>query len=102
MVHPAAPMPAAGRLREWLTTVDHKRIGISYCVTAFVFFVIGGLEALAIRLQLAQPDGQVLDAASYNQFFTMHGLTMIFLVVRSEERRVGNGGWWMGAQSLQR
>ncbi|MFN2488603.1 MAG: cytochrome c oxidase subunit I [Actinomycetota bacterium] len=66
---------------SWVTTVDHKKIGILYCTTAFVFFLIGGLEALAIRSQLAQPNGQVLDAEAYNQFFTMHGLTMIFLVV---------------------
>ena len=65
----------------WMTTVDHKKIGILYGVTAFVFFLIGGLEAIFIRLQLAQPNGQVLDAELYSQFFTMHGLTMIFLVV---------------------
>ena len=66
---------------SWVTTVDHKKIGILYCVTAFLFFLVGGLEALVIRLQLAQPNGSVLDADAYNQFFTMHGLTMIFLVV---------------------
>jgi cytochrome c oxidase subunit 1 len=66
---------------SWVTTVDHKKIGILYCATAFVFFVLGGLEALAIRAQLARPNGTVLDAHTYNQFFTMHGVTMIFLVV---------------------
>jgi cytochrome c oxidase subunit 1 len=66
---------------SWVTTVDHKKIGILYSITAFVFFVIGGIEALAIRAQLAQPNGQILDADLYNQLFTMHGLTMIFLVV---------------------
>jgi cytochrome c oxidase subunit I len=66
---------------SWVTSVDHKKIGILYGVTAFVFFLIGGIEALAIRAQLAQPDGQILDADLYNQLFTMHGLTMIFLVV---------------------
>jgi cytochrome c oxidase subunit 1 len=65
----------------WMTTVDHKKIGILYGVTAFVFFLIGGLEAIFIRLQLAGPNGKILDAELYNQFFTMHGLTMIFLVV---------------------
>ncbi|HEV2755820.1 MAG TPA: cytochrome c oxidase subunit I [Actinomycetota bacterium] len=65
----------------WMTTVDHKKIGILYGATAFLFFIIGGLEAIAIRLQLAQPNGDVLSAEAYNQFFTMHGLTMIFLVV---------------------
>jgi cytochrome c oxidase subunit 1 len=68
-------------LVSWFTTVDHKRIGILYGITAFAFFVIGGVEALLIRLQLATPDGQVLDAETYNQVFTMHGITMIFLVV---------------------
>jgi cytochrome c oxidase subunit I len=66
---------------SWVTTVDHKKIGIMYAVTAFAFFLIGGLEALAIRAQLAQPNGEVLDANLYNQLFTMHGVTMIFLVV---------------------
>ncbi|MFP5351382.1 MAG: cytochrome c oxidase subunit I [Actinomycetota bacterium] len=66
---------------SWVTTVDHKKIGIMYGVTAFVFFLLGGLEALAIRAQLAVPNGEVLDADLYNQFFTMHGITMIFLVV---------------------
>ena len=66
---------------SWITTVDHKRIGIMYGVTAFVFFIIGGLEALALRAQLAAPDGSVLSADVYNQLFTMHGVTMIFLVV---------------------
>ncbi|MGZ4109450.1 MAG: cbb3-type cytochrome c oxidase subunit I, partial [Actinomycetota bacterium] len=66
---------------SWITTVDHKRIGILYGITAFLFFLIGGTEALFIRLQLAQPNGHVLNADLYNQFFTMHGITMIFLVV---------------------
>jgi cytochrome c oxidase subunit 1 len=68
-------------LVSWLTTVDHKRIGILYGVTAFAFFIIGGVEALLIRLQLTGPNGRILDAATYNQIFTMHGLTMIFFVV---------------------
>src|SRR5687768_17172641 len=66
---------------SWLTTVDHKRIGILYGATAIAFFVIGGIEALLIRVQLARPEGKVLSADAYNQLFTMHGLTMIFLVV---------------------
>ncbi|HVF75864.1 MAG TPA: cytochrome c oxidase subunit I [Acidimicrobiales bacterium] len=65
----------------WITTIDHKRIGIMYGVTSFVFFLLGGIEALLIRLQLAQPDGTILSADAYNQVFTMHGTTMIFLVV---------------------
>ncbi len=66
---------------SWLTTVDHKRIGILYGVTAFIFFLLGGIEALLIRLQLARPHLDVLTADRYNQMFTMHGTTMIFLVV---------------------
>ena len=66
---------------SWFTTVDHKKIGIMYGVAAFVFFIVGGLEALLIRAQLAQPDGTLLDAEQYNQVFTMHGITMVFLFV---------------------
>src|SRR5437773_8562247 len=65
----------------WVTTVDHKRIGVLYFVTSFFFFLVGGVEALLIRSQLARPNGHVLTAEQYNQVFTMHGLTMIFLVV---------------------
>jgi cytochrome c oxidase subunit 1 len=65
----------------WLTTTDHKRIGMLYGVSSLVFFVIGGCEALLIRLQLAQPDGTVLSADAYNQMFTMHATTMVFLVI---------------------
>src|SRR5438874_1789089 len=66
---------------SWITTVDHKRIGILYGATALMFFLVGGLEALIIRLQLARPNGHVVTADQYNQIFTMHGVTMIFLVV---------------------
>ena len=66
---------------SWITTVDHKRIGIMYGVTAFAFFLAGGIEALVIRLQLATPNGGVVNADQFNQLFTMHGTTMIFLVV---------------------
>ncbi len=65
--------------RDWVTTVDHKKIGILYGAAALFFFVVGGIEALLIRLQLATPDGTVLGADMYNQVFTMHGVTMIFL-----------------------
>ncbi|MGH9183259.1 MAG: cytochrome c oxidase subunit I [Acidimicrobiales bacterium] len=73
--------PAGTGWRSWLTTVDHKKIGIMYGVTAMAFFAIGGLEALLIRVQLAQPNAQVLSAEEYNQLFTMHGTTMVFLVI---------------------
>ena len=67
--------------RSWLTTVDHKKLGIMYGVTALLMFVVGGLEALALRVQLAGPNGEFVTADQYNQLFTMHGLTMIFFVV---------------------
>jgi cytochrome c oxidase subunit 1 len=66
---------------SWFTTVDHKKIGILYGITAFAFFLIGGAEALLIRVQLAQPDQDILSASVYNEMFTMHGVTMVFLVV---------------------
>jgi len=66
---------------SWLTTTDHKRIGLLYGVSALVFFLIGGSEALLIRLQLAAPDGTILSADAYNQMFTMHATTMVFLVI---------------------
>jgi cytochrome c oxidase subunit 1 len=65
----------------WITTVDHKRVGLLYGVTAFIFFVVAGVEALLIRLQLIGPNQETLSAAAYNQLFTMHGLTMVFLVI---------------------
>src|SRR5262245_18375013 len=67
--------------KSWLTTVDHKRIGIMYGAAAMFFFAIGGFEALLIRLHLAPPEGKLYSADLYNQLFTMHGVTMIFLVV---------------------
>src|SRR5436305_11159489 len=66
---------------EWLMTTDHKKIGIMYIVTGFFFFMVGGMEALLIRTQLAFPDGKVLSPQEYNAVFTMHGVTMIFLFV---------------------
>ena len=73
--------PATTGLWSWITTVDHKRIGILYGVSAFLFFLVGGLEALLIRLQLAVADNTVLGAETYNALFTMHGTTMVFLAV---------------------
>ena len=68
-------------LLGWLTTTDHKRIGIMYFFTALAFFGAGGVEALLIRTQLFGPNGHVLSPAAYDQVFTMHGITMIFLFV---------------------
>lgn len=68
-------------LTSWLTTVDHKRIGIMYGYTAFIFFIVGGVEALLLRIHLASAESTFLSAADYNGLFTTHAVTMIFLVV---------------------
>ena len=75
------PVESEKGVWSWITTVDHKRLGIMYGAASLIFFVIGGIEALLIRLQLAAPNGTVLTADTYNQMFTMHGTTMVFLVV---------------------
>lgn len=66
---------------SWVTTVDHKRIGILYGITAFLFFLVGGFEAFMIRLQLANPEQSVVSAQTFNALFTMHATTMIFLAI---------------------
>ena len=63
----------------WLGSVDHKEIGIRYIITAFVFLVLGGIEALVFRLQLSWSNLKLLTPEQYDQLFTMHGMTMIFL-----------------------
>ncbi len=80
----AAFMPgvkAQSRAWAWLTTVDHKRIGILYGATAFAFFLLAGLESLLMRAQLARPDNTLMGPQTYSELFTMHGTTMIFLAV---------------------
>ncbi len=67
-------------LLQWISTVDHKMIGIMYLLVALLFMLIGGVEALLMRIQLAEPMNHFLGPETYNQFFTMHGTTMIFLV----------------------
>jgi cytochrome c oxidase subunit 1/cytochrome c oxidase subunit I+III len=76
-----SPAQRAHHQLAWLSTVDHKRIGILYMLTALVFFVAGGIEALLIRIQLAVPNNHFVSPDTYNMLFTMHGTTMIFLVV---------------------
>lgn len=66
---------------SWISTVDHKRIGTLYAVTSFLWFLVGGIEALLMRIQLSQADNTFLDPELFNQLFTMHGTTMVFLVV---------------------
>ncbi len=79
---PALPhvYPKTG-IWSWITTVDHKRIGIMYGATAFLFFLMGGIEALIMRMQLTGPNGKLVDPDTFNALFTMHGTTMIFLGV---------------------
>jgi cytochrome c oxidase subunit I len=86
----AAPVPVLSTDRvereqrgwtSWLTTTDHKRIGIMYMVATFMFFCLGGVEALMMRLQLGAPNNTLVPPQVYNQLFTMHGSTMIFLFV---------------------
>src|SRR4051794_18684628 len=78
---PAASTYRSG-LYEWVTTTDHKKIGIMYIVNSFIFFFIGGILALGVRTELAQPGLQVLtNEELYNQLFTMHGTVMIFLFI---------------------
>lgn len=74
------PMAKTG-LVGWLTTVDHKKIGLMYAAFACMFFLVGGLEALLIRTQLIVPNNRFISAQFYNELFTMHGTTMIFLAV---------------------
>jgi cytochrome c oxidase subunit I len=78
---PVSEVFARGRVSSWLTTVDHKRIGLLYIVTSLVFFAAGGVLALLMRAQLATPNETFITRDSYNELFTIHGTTMIFLVV---------------------
>src|SRR6266508_574334 len=75
---------------SWLTTVDHKKIGIMYLVVAFFFFIIGGIEALLMRIQLGAPNNTFLSPEAYNQIFTMHATTMIFLGIMPLNVGFGN------------
>ncbi|HEU0079919.1 MAG TPA: cbb3-type cytochrome c oxidase subunit I, partial [Longimicrobiaceae bacterium] len=68
-------------LWSWVTTVDHKRIGIMYGVVSFIWFLVGGLEALLVRAQLAVPNNDLISAEFYNQLFTTHAVTMVFLAL---------------------
>ncbi len=67
-------------LLEWFSSVDHKQIGILYICTALVFLLTGGLEAVAMRIQLVVPNNTFIGPQLFNQLFTMHGTTMVFLV----------------------
>ena len=79
-LHPAAPTYRSS-IYDWVTTTDHKKIGILYVMNSFLFFFIGGLLALGVRLELAQPGLQFVADQTYNELFTMHATFMIFLFV---------------------
>ena len=79
LAHEVQPEPRGWR--SWVMTTDHKRIGIMYFVATFIFFILGGVEALIMRLQLAQPDSTLIAPETYNGLVSMHGTTMIFLFV---------------------
>ena len=72
--------PWVDELHQWLTTVDHKRLGILYIVSALMFLLIGGVEALIIRIQLMRSHNNFVSPEVFNRMFTMHGTTMIFFV----------------------
>jgi len=75
-----ASRPFVAKLHDWVTTVDHKRLGILYIVYALVFLLIGGIEAMIMRIQLIRPHNNFVSPSVFNQMFTMHGTTMIFFV----------------------
>jgi cytochrome c oxidase subunit I len=83
----AEPSPAYpvswknGRVMSWIATVDHKRIGILYIATTLVFFIAGGVLAVLMRTQLAQANEDFITRERYNELFTLHGITMVFLVI---------------------
>ena len=72
--------PLTLRLHEWVTTVDHKRLGLLYVLFALVFLIAGGIEATVMRLQLIRPHNHLVSPQAFNRMFTMHGTTMIFFV----------------------
>src|SRR5271155_3573740 len=76
----AAERPFVDGLHAWVTTVDHKRLGILYIVYALIFLVIGGIEAAVMRIQLIRPHNDFVSPQVFNRMFTMHGTTMIFFV----------------------
>jgi cytochrome c oxidase subunit 1 len=78
--HAVETQSLAERLHGWATTVDHKRIGVMYIGFALIFLVIGGIEAIIMRIQLALPNNDFVSPQVFNRMFTMHGTTMIFFV----------------------
>ena len=79
-LHPAAPAYRSA-LYEWVTTTDHKRIGIMYLVNSILFFLVGGIFAMGVRSELAQPGLQFVSEQTYTQLFTIHASLMLFLFI---------------------
>src|SRR5262249_37010555 len=75
-----AESPLLDRIHEWIVTVDHKRLGLMYVLYGILFMVVAGLEATAMRIQLALPNNLFVSPQVFNQLFTMHGTTMVFFV----------------------
>jgi cytochrome c oxidase subunit 1 len=82
--------PQTRGLLAWFTTTDHKRIGVAYMVTAFAFFLVGGVMALMIRVELAEPGQQFVANDTFNELFTMHGTIMLFLFLSAFANGLGN------------
>ena len=103
LTHEVARPRTSKRWVDWIVTTDHKKIGIMYLVLTFVFFMLGGVEALLMRVQLAVPNNTLLSGERYNELLTLHGTTMIFLFVvpgdgrvrqllrAADDRRTGHG-----------
>jgi heme/copper-type cytochrome/quinol oxidase subunit 1 len=79
-VDDAQALPLVGKLHEWVVTVDHKRLGLLYIAGGLFFFLIAGLQAITMRLQLAVPNAGIVPPQVFNRLMTMHGTAMIFLV----------------------
>ncbi len=77
-------------LKRWLTTTDHKEIGLMYLWAGFIFFILGGISALVIRMELFLPGATVVDGAAFNEFFSLHGTTMVFLWIMPALAGFGN------------
>src|SRR3984957_5104334 len=75
------PRALVDLIHEWVTTVDHKRLGLLYIAYALIFLIVGGIEATVLRLQLIRPHNDFVSPQVFNRMFTMHGTTMIFFVV---------------------
>jgi hypothetical protein len=77
---PGVAIPFAGRVHEWVVTVDHKKLGLMYIGGGLVFFLVAGLQAATIRLQLAVPNAGIVSPQVFNRLLTLHGTAMVFLV----------------------